>query len=265
MLLAEVVTGFMAAYGAYVALAGMAAMAIGAGVSIYSGYQAQSAANEAARMQESASQAAANAQQMAAQAQAQQLQDKADLARLQADTEDKKAAVAQQQGEIEARRRMIALSETIGATYSQYAGNNLLVDGGNDTLGQLLTANVREGAQDVGIVKSNAENAVWEHSMNKTASLMTAGSLEGQAGAALSIGSANAYATLLSGEAQAFATRQAGLTALYQGWGSGISALGSAAMMGYRAFGPAAGASAGAGSNVYAWNTTGGFSTAAMA
>lgn len=258
MLLAEVVTGFMAAYGAYVALA---AMAVGAGVSIYSGYQAQSAANESARMQERASQAAANAQLMAAQAQSQQMQDKADLARIQADMEDKKAAVAQQQGEIEAQRRMIALSESIGATYAQYAGNNLLVDGGNDTLGQLLTANVREGAQDVGITRSNTENAVWEHAMNKATSLMTASSLEGQAGAALSVGSANSYATLLSGEAQAFATRQAGLTALYQGWGSGISALGSAARMGYDAFGPAAGA----GRNVYAWNTTGGLSSAAMA
>ena len=223
------------------AIAGIVAMIAGAGVSIYSGYQANAAAKESARMQTDAARAAANAQQMAAQAQADQLRDQAALAGLQAHLEEQKAGVAQQQGELEQRRRMIQLNYDIGNTYAQWAGNGLLVDGGNDTLGQLLTANTREAAQDVGIIKSNTENEVWEHEMNKTSALLTQKSYEGQAGNALKVGGANASATLLSGEAQAYATRQQGLTALYQGWGSGIQMLGSAAFMGYGAFGPSAG------------------------
>lgn len=224
---------------------GMALMAAGAGVSIYSGYQANAAAQKSAKMQTAASEAAANAQRMAAQAQAAQLRDQAELAGLQAHIENEKAGVAQQQGEIEARRRMIQLNADIGNTYAQWAGNGLLVDGGNDTLGHLLTANTREAAQDVGIIKSNTENEVWEHGMNRTMALLTQKSYQKQACAAGSIGQANATATLLSGEAQAYATRQAGLTALYQGWGSGIQMLGSAAFMGYGAFGPSSGGSVG--------------------
>lgn len=224
------------------AIAGLVALVAGAGVSIYSGYQANAAAKDAARMQTDAANAAANAQRMAAQAQADQLRDQAELAGLQASIEDKKAGVAQEQGAIEERRRMIQLSYDIGNTYAQWAGNGLLVDGGNDTLGQLLTANAREAGQDVGIIKSNTENAVWEHSMNKSMALLTQKSYEGQAENAKIAGSAGANATLLSGEAQAYATRQAGLTALYQGWGSGIGMLGQAAFMGAGAFRSAGGA-----------------------
>lgn len=211
---------------------GLIAMVAGAGVSIYSGYQANSAAKKSANMQTDAANAAANAQRMAADAQAQQLRDQAALAGVQASVEDKKAAVAQEQGQIEAQRRMVQLSYDIGNMYAQYAGNGLLVDGGNDTLGQLLTANTREAAQDVGIIKSNTENSVWEHSMNKSMALLTAKSYEGQADSAVNAGKSGAISTLLSGEAQAYATRQQGLTALYSGWGSGISMLGSAAMLG---------------------------------
>lgn len=220
------------------AAGGLAAMAAGAGVSIYSGYQANDAAQKSAKMQDAANQAAANAQRMAAAAQAQQLRDQAELAGLQASIEDKKAGVAQEQGQIERQRRMIQLAADIGNAYTQWAGNGLLVDGGNDSLGQLLTANTREAAQDVGIMKSNEQNAVWEHGMNKSMALLTQKSYASQAAAALAVGEANAQATLLSGMAQSYATRQQGKTALYSGWGSGISALGSAAMMGYGMFGP---------------------------
>ena len=211
---------------------GLAAMAAGAGVSIWSGYQANDAAKSAAQKQMDATNAAANAQRMAAEAQAQQLRDQAELAGLQASIEDKKAGVAQEQGQIERQRRMIQLAADIGNAYAEYAGNGLLVDGGDDSLGHLLTANVREAAQDVGIIKSNEENAVWEHGMNKSMALLTQKSYEGQAASALTVGQAGAYSTLLSGEAQAYATRQQGLTALYGGWGSGLSMLGSAAMVG---------------------------------
>ena len=222
----------MFAFATALAVTGLIAMVAGAGVSIYSGYQARSAANKSARMQESAANAAANAQRMAAQAQAQQLRDQAEIAALQASVENKKAGVAQEQGQIEAQRRMVQLSYDIGNMYAQYAGNGLLVDGGNDTLGQLLTANTREAAQDVGIIKSNTENAVWEHGMNESMAKMSQKSLLAQSSNALSVGDANANATLLSGWAQAYATRQQGLTALYSGWGSGISMLGSAATLG---------------------------------
>lgn len=203
------------------------AMIAGAGMSIYSGYQANSAARESARMQESASEAAANAQRMAAAAQAQQLNDQAELANLQADIEHKKSAQAQEQGEMEAARRSRLLAYDIGNAYAQWAGNGLLVDTSNDSLGELLTNNAREAGQDIGIIKTNTANAVWEHEMNRTSALMSAASLRSQAGSALAVGEANAGATLLSGQAQAYATRQAGLTALYQGWGSGISMFGS--------------------------------------
>ena len=243
---------FWAAYGSTIlASTAVAATLAGAGMSIYSGYQANAAAKESAKMQTAASQAAAAAQQMAAQAQADQLRDQAQLAGLQAHLENEKAGVAQQQGEMESRRRMIQLNADIGNTYAQWAGNGLLVDGGNDTLGHLLTANTREAAQDVGIIKSNTENEVWEHGMNRTMALLSQKSYEGQAESASLIGKANANSTLLSGEAQAYATRQAGLTALYQGWGSGISMLGSAAFMGYGMVGPsAAGGSAAGGAKV---------------
>ena len=241
------------------AITGIVAMIAGAGVSIWSGYQANAAAQTAARKQTDAANAAANAQRMAAEAQAQQLRDQAELAGLQASIEDKKAGVEQEQGQIERQRRMVQLAADIGNAYAEYAGNGLLVDNGNDTLGQLLTANTREAAQDIGIMKSNEENAVWEHGMNKSMALLTQKSYEGQAGAALTVGQAGAYSTLLSGEAQAYATRQQGLTALYGGWGSGISMLGSAATLGATSglFG-GAGAGAGAASthNVYAWDTT---------
>lgn len=132
---------------------------------------------------------------------------------------------------------MLQLSYDIGNVYAGAAGNGLLVDGGNDTVGQILTANVREAAQDVGIVKANAANQVWEHEMNATSALMTQKSYLAQSEASSLVGQANAGATLLSGEAQAYATRQAGLTALYQGWGNGLSMLGSAAFGGAKAFG----------------------------
>lgn len=203
------------------------AMIAGAGMSIYSGYQANSAARESARMQESASEAAANAQRMAAQAQQQQLNDQAELANLQAGIEQKKAAQAQEQGEMEAARRSRLLAYDIGNAYAQWAGNGLLVDTSNDSLGELLTNNAREAGQDIGIIKTNTANAVWEHEMNRTSALMSAASYRNQAANAGLIGEANAGATLLSGQAQAYATRQAGLTALYQGWGNGISMFGS--------------------------------------
>lgn len=203
------------------------AMIAGAGMSIYSGYQANSAARESARMQESASEAAANAQRMAAAAQAQQLNDQAELANLQADIEHKKSVQAQEQGEMEAARRSRLLAYDIGNAYAQWAGNGLLVDTSNDSLGELLTNNAREAGQDIGIIKTNTANAVWEHEMNRTSALMSAESYRSQAANAGLIGEANAGATLLSGQAQAYATRQAGLTALYQGWGSGISMFGS--------------------------------------
>lgn len=240
------------------AITGLVAMIAGAGVSIWSGYKANAAAQKSAKMQDAANQAAANAQRMAATAQAQQLRDQAELAGLQASIEDKKAGVAQEQGQIERQRRMIQLAADIGNAYAEYAGNGLLVDNGNDSLGQLLTANTREAAQDVGIMKSNEQNAVWEHGMNKSMALLTQKSYASQAGAALAVGEANAQATLLSGMAQSYATRQQGKTALYGGWGSGISALGSAAMMGANSglFGGTGAGGTPKTDNVYAWDTT---------
>lgn len=238
VMFAEVVTGFMAAYGAYVALA---AYATAAGVSLYSGYRANQAAKQSARMQTRASDAAAAAQQAAAKAQSDQLRDQAELAALQAGIEQKKAGVAQEQGEVEAARRSRALAADIGNAYAQWAGNGLLVDGGEDSLGHLLTSNVREAGEDIGIIRTNTQNTVWEHDMNRTSYLMSEQSLRRQAKSALAVGGANAYATRVSGQAQAYATRQAGLTALYGGIGGAVGTLGSMGMTGYMAWGPSAG------------------------
>lgn len=222
---------FLAAYGAtMLAVAGAAAMAVGAGVSIYSGHQANNAAKKTANMQQAASQAAAQAQQMAANAQAEQLKDRAELATLQANIEGKKAGVAQEKGEIEQQRRMAQLSYDIGNAYAAWAGNGLLVDGGADSFGSLLTANAREAGQDVGIIKANTANEVWEHEQNATSHLLTAKSYESQADYSSLTGQVNANATLMAGEAQAYATRQQGLTALYSGYGSALQMLGSAAV-----------------------------------
>lgn len=222
---------FLAAYGTTIlAVAGTAAMVAGAGVSIYSGHKANEAAKTSADQQRAASQAAAQAQQMAANAQAEQLKDKAELATLQASIEGKKAGVAQEKGEIEEQRRMAQLSYDIGNAYAAWAGNGLLVDGGADSFGSLLTANAREAGQDVGIIKANTANEVWEHEQNATSYLLTAKSYESQAGYSSLTGQVNANATLMAGEAQAYATRQQGLTALYSGYGSALQMLGSAAV-----------------------------------
>lgn len=217
-------------------LGGLGMMVGGSIINVISGFRTNDASKQNAAMQYAASNAAANTQRMAAAAQSQQLKDQAALEGMKAKLEQQKAGVAQEAGEIEQQRRMRLYAADIGNLYAQYAGNGLLVDGGADTLGNLLRNNALEAGEDIGVSKANTANEVWEHDMNKTAALVSQKSYIAQAGSALSIGDANAQATLLSGWANAVATRQAGMTALYSGISSGLSGLGGAALGGAKLF-----------------------------
>lgn len=217
-------------------VAGLGLMGGGSIISILGGFRANDASKQNASLQYAASNAAANTQRMAAAAQSQQLKTQAELAGMQAKIEQQKAGVAQEAGEIEQQRRMRLYAADIGNLYAQYAGNGLLVDGGADTLGNLLRTNALEAGEDIGVSKANTANEVWEHDMNRTAALVSQKSYLAQADSALSIGDANAQATLMSGWANAVATRQAGMTALYSGLSTGLTGLGGAALGGAKLF-----------------------------
>ena len=86
--------------------------------------------------------------------------------RKQRDYENERAAIAQLQGEREAEKRSRVLAADIGSAYANYAGNGLLVDGGGDTLGDVLTKTAQEGQADISTIRDNTAMNVWTHQAN---------------------------------------------------------------------------------------------------
>lgn len=100
------------------------------------------------------------AEEKAAQAQAQQL-------RIQAENERARAGVAQLQGEREAERRYLSLSQDIGSLYANFAGNGLDINAGG-TVANALTATANEAYLDVDTIQDNTAMNVWGHLANAT-------------------------------------------------------------------------------------------------
>lgn len=103
---------------------------------------------------------AGKAENAAAQAQARQFQ-------IQAQNERAKAAVAQIQGEREAERRFLTLSQDIGSLYASMAGNGLDIGAGG-TVANALNTTVSEANADVGTIQDTTRMNVWGHLANAT-------------------------------------------------------------------------------------------------
>ena len=219
-----------------------AAVIAGTALSITSSYQQAGAAADAARAQ---AQAAAQQYQAQAEAYAQQAEENRMLAKV----ENDKAGIAQLQGEREAETRSRALASEIGAIYAGYAGNGLLVDGGeDDTFANVLKSSVGEAQHDIATINDNTAISVWDHQMNRRAYLANASILD----TASKNATVSSYNALNVGETQAAAAR-AGLTE--NAVGKGLSAVGTLAGMGLSSYGMLAKTGSGFNlNNTYDWN-----------
>ena len=218
-----------------------AAVIAGTALSISSSYQQADAAQDAARAQ---AQAASQQYQAQAEAYAQQAAENRMLAKV----ENEKAGIAQLQGEREAETRSRALASEIGSIYAGYAGNGLLVDGGeDDTFANVLKSSVGEAQHDIATIRDNTAISVWDHQMNRRAYLANA--------SILSTASRNAmissYNALNVGETQAAAAK-AGLTE--NAVGKGLSAAGTLAGMGVSSYSLMAKTATPSTAGVYDWN-----------
>lgn len=153
-------------------LASMAIAATSAGVSAYSQHQQGKDANKAA------------------QAQAKQYEQQAQISEAQ-------AAVAQLQGEKEARRRYALLSQDVGSLYASFAGNG--IDIGSGSVGRALTTTVQEAQEDVNVINSNTQMNVWTAMQNATQFRNTANITRWQGKAAKRTGGTSALATGVGG------------------------------------------------------------------
>lgn len=193
------------------AIASMATMAVGAGLSAYSSYQQGKEAEREAKAQ-------AEIQRLQADAYSQQA---ADLER-QARREEAKAGIAQIQAEQEAEKRSRLLAADIGSAYANFAGNGLLVDGGkNDTVGSVLTTTAAEASRDISTIKDNGRMNVWELQSNAQSLLTSAGTSRLSAEASL-LGSKS---SLKSGKY----ARRAGITSAIGSLVSGGASIGMGA------------------------------------
>jgi hypothetical protein len=153
------------------AITGVVADAALVAASAYSAYSS-------AQMSRANAKAAAQQQQIAAQQQRLQAEAQqaaaADLER-QAANEQAKAGIAQMQAEQEAERRSRIMANDIGSAYANYAGNGLLVEGGDDdTFGRVLTTTVKEAEQDISTIKDNGRMSVWDYKSNAESLMVSA-------------------------------------------------------------------------------------------
>lgn len=145
------VAGGAAWWATTAAVVADAAIIAGTAYSAYSSYEQGVAAEQAAKAQ---------AEQYKAQAAI--LEQQALENDRQAKYENERAGIAQVQGELEAEKRSRLLAAEIGSLYAAYAGNGLLVDGGeNDTFGAVLKSSVAEGQADISTIRDNAAINVW--------------------------------------------------------------------------------------------------------
>jgi hypothetical protein len=94
-----------------------------------------------------------------------QLDQQAEYERYQALINDRRAADAQNAGEIEAERRAKQIAVDVGGNRAAFAGNGLLI-GTDGTSALVEDATLEEGWQDIGIIKQNAANQVWGFQTN---------------------------------------------------------------------------------------------------
>ena len=153
------------------AIASLCLMAVGAGFSAYSSYQAGKQAVSDAKAQ--AEMQKLQAEQYAKQAEAYNTA-AADSERL-SKIELEKAGIAQIQAEQEAEKRSRALAADIGSVYASAAGNGLLVNGdGSDSFANVLKSTVEEAQMDFSTIKDNGRMNIWEHQSNAQSLLATA-------------------------------------------------------------------------------------------
>lgn len=165
----------IAAAAPYIFLAGAATSAVGAGYSAYSSHQQGKAANQQARAE------AAEAER-------------------QARLENKRAEIAQIQGEQEAEKRSRILAADIGSTYANFAGNGLLVGGaGKDTLGSVLTTQAAEAQSDISAIRDTTAMNIWTHQANASSLIASAGNRRIAGRNARRAGNTQAWGSLLSG------------------------------------------------------------------
>lgn len=182
----------------YVFMAGMVASAAASGYSAYSSYQQ------------------GKAQRTAAEAEAAEGERQARL-------ENERAGIAQTQGEQEAERRSRILAADIGSTYANFAGNGLLVNGSaKDTVGSVLSAQVREAQSDVSAIRDTTSLNVWTHQANAASLLATAANRR--------IGGRNAYRAGVSG---AIGGGLGAVGSLALSYGQGASAFGQKGSRGF--------------------------------
>lgn len=184
------------------AIAGIAATAIGATYSAISSYRQGEAAEQAAK-----------AQAKALQAQAAENERQAVIAQ-------ERAGIAQVQGEQQAEMRSRQLASEIGSAYANWAGNGLLVEGApGDTFGNVLSSTVTEAESDISTIRDNAAIDVWTHQNDAYGLLATASNQRADAQNTLiqgryakSAAKMNALGTLIGGYGKA-------ATGAYSIWG----------------------------------------------
>ena len=109
-----------------------------------------------------------------------QLDQQAENERYQALLNDRRAAVAQKAGEVEAERRSRQIAIDLGSNRAAFAGNGLLLDGSADTTAAIEDATIAEGWQDIGIIKENAAMQVWGYLTNAAQQRTSAGEMNRQ-------------------------------------------------------------------------------------
>ena len=174
--------------GLALALGASSYFAIGAAIVADAALVAASAYSAYSSAQMSRANAKTAAQQQKLQAAANDMQAR-DLER-QAAAEQQKAGIAQMQAEQEAEKRSRIMANDIGSAYANYAGNGLLVDGGDgDTFGRVLTTTVAEAEQDISTIRDNGKMSVWDYKSNAQ-SLLVSGQTAKISGVSSLIGAA---------------------------------------------------------------------------
>lgn len=126
------------------------------------------------------------------------LDQQAEVERYQAMINDKRAAVAQTAGEIEAERRSRQIAVDLGANQAAFAGNGLLLSDG--TVANVEDATVAEGQQDIGIIKQNAAMQVWGYQTNAAMQRQSASEMNRQGKKGVKGAKAMAIASIMTGQ-----------------------------------------------------------------
>lgn len=128
-----------------------------------------------------------------------QLDQQAEYERYQALINDRRAADAQNAGEIEAERRAKQIAVDIGGNRAAFAGNGLMLDT-DGTSALVENATLEEGWQDIGIIKQNAANQVWGFQTQATMQRTSASEMNRQGKKGVKGATAMAIASIMTGQ-----------------------------------------------------------------